>query len=242
MRRRIVSATLILFASALVLYAADFWEQKEPDQWTTEEVERMLIDSPWAQEAQVRFVGDPGAPIGGSGRGGGIGLPGQRRGSSGTGGISLPDGGWGGKFASVGTESRAFREGDIVALWSSSLPVRRALQLVGAAHIEKRPELLKDFYIVSLSRIPPGMARLADTPDKLRAAARLTPKGRTPIRAEHVEVRPQPGTPGIDLYFPRSANFSFDDRQIVFDLVAEDYEVIAKFKPRSMLYGGQLAL
>ena len=60
------------------------------------------------------------------------------------------------------------------------------------------------------------------------------------MRAERIEIRPQPGTPGIDLYFPRKTELSTDDRQVVFELVAEDYELQAKFKPRDMVYRGKL--
>jgi hypothetical protein len=86
------------------------------------------------------------------------------------------------------------------------------------------------------------MAALADDPEKLRTAARLTPKDRPSVRAERIEIRPQPGTPGMDLCFPRRAGLTADDRQIVFELTAEDYELKAKFKPRDMIYLGRLEL
>ena len=102
--------------------------------------------------------------------------------------------------------------------------------------------MLEDYYVVSVSRIPAPMARLADEPEKLRALARLIPKDRPAIRAERIELRPQPGTPGIELYFPRSAGLSIDDRQIVFELTGGDYQATAKFKPRDMIYRERLEL
>jgi hypothetical protein len=123
--------------------------------------------------------------------------------------------------------------------WSSALPIRQALERASSGDSVPRPELLKDYYVVSLSRIPPGMARLADEPETLRTAARLTPKDRASMRAERIEIRPQPGTPGIDFYFPRKTALSADDRQIIFELAAEDYELKAKFNPREMIYRGQ---
>jgi hypothetical protein len=140
----------------------------------------------------------------------------------------------------VGHESRAVGSGDAVVRWTSALPVRQALELSGSTNV--RPELLNNYYVISLSRIPPGMAQLADEPEKLRAAARLTPKDHSALRAERVEIRPQPGTPGVDLYFPRRAALTADHRQIAFELTAEDYELKAKFKPRDMIYRGKLEL
>ncbi len=243
MRRRLTRGAALMFTGAVLLLAADFWEKKGPDAWTTAEVEQILTDSPWAREADVAFVGDTSSPIGGGSRGrGGIGFPGQGRRTSGPGGISLPDGGWGSPFANDRLESAAFPKGNVLVRWSSALPVRQALARVGAQHMEERPDLLEKFYIISLTHVPAGMAQLAATPDRLRAAARLTPKGRASIRAQRIEVRPQPGTPGIDLYFPRSNRLSVEDRNIVFDLVAEEYAVSAKFKPREMLYRGELGL
>ncbi len=242
MQRHLVRAGLVFLVGAAVLLAAtDFWEKKAPEDWTSEEVETILTDSPWAQAASISFVGDKSQPIGGrSGRGGGIGFPGSRfPGSGSTTRSGQPDGGWGGHFSAVGTESRGFNEGDVVVRWSSALPIRQALERSGTADSAPRPEMLKDYYVVSLSRIPAGMTRLADEPEKLRTAAHLTPKDHASMRAERIEIRPQPGTPGVDLYFPRKTELSADDRQIVFELTAEDYELKAKFKPRDMVYHGK---
>lgn len=242
MRRRFAPGISLLLLSAAILLAADFWEKKAPEDWTNEEVEHILTDSPWAHELSLKFIGDTSQPIGGGSRGGGIGFPGQSRRPGAGGGSSLPDGGWGGKFAAVGTRADAFEEADLVVRWSSAAPIRQALLRAGAQHIEERPHLLEDYYVISLSRIPAPLARLADEPEKLRALARLIPKDRPAIGAARIELRPQPGTPGIELYFPRSTGLSLDDRQITFELNGDDYEATAKFKPRDMIYHGRLEL
>lgn len=243
MQRHLLRASLVFLAGAAVLLAADFWEKKAPQDWTAEEIESILTDSPWAQVGLISFVGDKSQPIGGSSGRGGIGFPGSRSPTSGpTTRGGQPDGGWGGRFSTPAAESRGFSDGDVVVRWSSALPIRQALERTGAADSAPHPELLRDYYVISLSRIPPGLAKLADEPEKLRTAARLTPKGRAALRAERVEIRPQPGTPGVDLYFPRSASLTAEDRQIVFELTAEDYELTARFKPRDMIYRGNLEL
>src|SRR5690606_2312866 len=136
-------ASLVLLTSAAVLLAADFWEKKAPEDWTSDEVEQILTDSPWAREISVKFVGDTSQPLGGGSNGGGIGFPGQRRRPGIGGGVSLPDGGWGGKFAAVGMRADAFQDADLVVRWSSAEPIRQALLRAGSQHIEERPDLLE---------------------------------------------------------------------------------------------------
>lgn len=231
-------AAALLLPGALLLLAADFWETKDPRDWSASDIERILTDSPWAREADVSFGGDRSSPIGGGGN-----SPGQRRGRSRVpGGIGLPDGGWGTPFTTAGLQASGMGKNQVIVRWSSALPIRQALRQVGALQIDERPDLLRDYYIVSLTHIPAGMARLSDTPERLRAAARLTPKGRGTILAERIEVRPQPGTPGIDIYFPRDLGIEVEDRNVIFELAAESYVVSAKFKPREMVYRGEFGL
>lgn len=42
------------------LRAADFWEKKEPSEWSQEEVQKMLSDCPWAKRSLVT----PSTPYG----------------------------------------------------------------------------------------------------------------------------------------------------------------------------------
>src|ERR1700694_5961109 len=76
-------------ACAVALLATDFWKTKDSSQWTSEEVNKLLSDSPWAKEMNVTSQ-QPGADQrrgNGTGRrGGGIGFPG--------GGVGFPGGGY----------------------------------------------------------------------------------------------------------------------------------------------------
>ena len=108
MQRHLLRVSLVLLTGTAALLAADFWEKKAPPDWTAEEVETILTDSPWAQTGAIAFIGDRGQPIGG-GSGGGIGFPRSPFPTSGpTNRTGQPDGGWGGRFSNVGTERRAF--------------------------------------------------------------------------------------------------------------------------------------
>src|SRR5580658_748780 len=79
-------------ACALVLFAADFWKTKDASQWSSEEINKILSDSPWArgktvqpEQSQLRRGGGGGGRRGGFGGGG---FPG--------GGGGFPGGGGGG--------------------------------------------------------------------------------------------------------------------------------------------------
>src|SRR5260370_9824087 len=87
-----VSISLLGSVSAVALFASDFWKTKDYTQWSSEEVNKVLNDSPWAKQKNV--TGGQNAPSqrrssGGQGRGGGMGGGGVR------GGISLPRSGGG---------------------------------------------------------------------------------------------------------------------------------------------------
>jgi len=71
---------------------SDFWNKKEPAEWTSAEVDQMITKSPWAKETNAQYSHDrsdgadpdsgggyPGGGGGGYPSGGGGGYPGGRR-------------------------------------------------------------------------------------------------------------------------------------------------------------------
>jgi hypothetical protein len=83
------------------LFAGEFWDKKEPGQWTPDEKDKMLTKSPWAKEVNAQASRDPnqqtqqypgggypggGYPGGGYPGGGGMGYPRRR-------GMGYPPGG-----------------------------------------------------------------------------------------------------------------------------------------------------
>ena len=59
---------------ALALFAADFWKTKDSSQWSSEEINKILSDSPWAKAKTVQP--QQSMPQRGMGRRGGFGYPG----------------------------------------------------------------------------------------------------------------------------------------------------------------------
>src|ERR1022692_1878362 len=67
--------------SRLRLYAAssDFWNKKEPAEWSSEEIDRLVTKSPWARQVNASSAAmsrQSGGSGGGGGNGGGMGDPG----------------------------------------------------------------------------------------------------------------------------------------------------------------------
>src|SRR6267154_709544 len=77
---------------AVALFASDVWKTKDYTQWSSEEVNKVLNDSPWAKQTNVtggQNAQNQRRSSGGQGRGGGMG------GGGGRGGISFPGSGGG---------------------------------------------------------------------------------------------------------------------------------------------------
>ncbi len=134
-------------APAAFVFAAQVWDSKDYKEWTSQDVQKVLTDSPWSRKATVTFVrqgsggdgsGPPrrrmgiGYPGGGGGMGwpggGGMGMPG------GGGGMGMPGGGGGmgggrggGMGGPGGGEGRRELPKDVVVSWVSAMPVKEAM-------------------------------------------------------------------------------------------------------------------
>src|ERR1700685_4217341 len=66
-RRSAMLAAMGLLAAIGALGAAaakEFWDDKFPEDWSAAEIQRILNDSPWAQNTIVKFNGGPGGAVG----------------------------------------------------------------------------------------------------------------------------------------------------------------------------------
>ena len=112
--------------SRFPLLAAEFWDRKEPSQWSEGDIEKLLKRSPWAQEVTVNL---------GAKGGGGVaeGPPPGARGSGLPGG-AMPAGGGGGSTAIRPT-----------VRWESAWPIALA------SGKKQRSASDTEFYIISVS-------------------------------------------------------------------------------------------
>jgi len=58
-----VSSGIVNLGLWLLLFAAPFWEAKPPQQWDDRELQQLLTDSPWAQQAEGVGKLSAGSPV-----------------------------------------------------------------------------------------------------------------------------------------------------------------------------------
>jgi len=253
--------------SRLRLYAAssDFWNKKEPAEWSAEEIDKLVTKSPWAKQvnassaAMSRGYGDSGNSSGGS-SGGGMGDPGIGGGGGGYpgGGGGYPGGGMGGRGMGGGRRGGGGPmpvSYTATVRWESAKPVQEAL---------KTPlsEGLAGAYVISVSGVPvvqPGRQHSDDGDtdtavskglsdeilDRIKNLTYLEPKGKSPAQPSVVQKGAigSSGMPTILFGFPRDVvPLTADDREVTFTTKVGAIEVKTKFNLKDMMYRKELAL
>jgi hypothetical protein len=173
-----------------VLLGAQVWNTKDYSKWTSDEINTVLTDSPWAKGKNVNVPvtadrgsgrgggnqggGYPGGNGGGNGggggypgggRGGGIGFPGGGLGGGGMGGGGRRGGG-GGRNGGGQNGTRSML---VVTRWESALPVQYALlRLKGPSEDGAKPAEVAEqkYYVIGLLGLTlPGPGRDAEDND-----------------------------------------------------------------------------
>ena len=127
----------------------------------------------------------------------------------------------------------------MIVRWESAEPVRQALAVRAGAETLAG---VRRHYIVAVTSLPFGAARLAEEPEKIRSRVALLIKDKPQVPADRVEIRPQPGAPGVRLYFPRDAAITLDDKSVQLLMRLDPYQVRRKFKLKEMIFRGRLEL
>jgi len=231
------------FVSRSAAFAAsDFWNRKQPSEWTEEEIHHLLNKSPWAKEVnggarpdRNAMTGAPPAPdVSGGGPGRGMGAP----------------GGYNGEYGEE-RRNRGARPATAVTIrWESAQPVLDATK-------EKLPAEFNGHYVIAVAGLPLEWGleragrgnrsrqdeniRLSDLIERLRAGATLGAKGKDPEGAGI--VRRAPNDEAWLFGFSRDLlPLTRADKDIEFALNSGPMAVKAKFDPAQMMYHGQLAL
>jgi len=238
----------------------EFWNEKEPGQWSDKEVERILTRSPWAKEVRAEMNmsgmrppggggmggpgmgGPPGGGMGGPGMGGG-GMGGPPGGGMGGPGMGGPGGGGMGG-PGMGGPGGGMPEFKMLVRWESATPVREAGRRVW-------PKETAGHYILSVSGLPGGGERGGNRPEmaerrtemmaRLKESTRLQCKGKEAMSP--IEVMPQAGDGSMVILFaPEGAGITVKDKDVTFVSKMGPLEVKAKFVLKDMLYRGELAI
>lgn len=152
-------------ACAVMLFASDFWKTKDSSQWDSDEINKILSDSPWAkaktvqpEQSQARRrgmgrrggFGFPGGGYPGGGYpGGGVGYPG----GGGAGGGGYPGGGGGYPGGSSTGDPSANQPMNLTIRWESAAPVEQALMRQGgsaADELKAASDAGQKYYVIEV--------------------------------------------------------------------------------------------
>ena len=238
-RRSILLAGFSAAAGSWKVLAAkdtEFWNHKEPSEWTTDEIDRLITRSPWAKEVSATTTpsGQPGGSYpGGQGRSG-ISLPGM-----GGGGIPGMGGGHGGHGGGHGGGQHSAPQVKLFVRWESATPVLEALR-------QRLPEAFAGHYVIGVSGVPASETR--NQSDDEDAADRA--KGLTYLEANNKSLQPglaqqSPSANTNSFLFGFSKDLltlSADDGEVHFTTQIGHMQIKAKFSLSEMVYRGKLAV
>ncbi len=240
---------ILLAASAAILSASNPWS-KESSQWSADDVERILTNSPWAHVAGATFDTpaddeEQGVPL----------PPGNQAGDS----RGATDGKWDGGVSKNSTGSVPTLP--VTVQWDSALPMVKARQRsAGSQTVDPAftEEDLKKFYIITVIGLVPGMnskhpARPAGgSPDSstpadpeqmlvgIKTQSHLFFPSRPSIQPDEVKLDPKTGA--LRFYFPRSSPIQISEKEALFSTHYGRLTVRQRFRLKDMLYKGQLEL
>jgi hypothetical protein len=203
---------------ALAAAPKEFWDEKDPSQWSKEEIERMLNQSPWAKPASISYnTAVPGFGPGVIGRHSPMSTVNRNGGVETNGGESKLD------FQAV-------------IRWESARPVLAAEKM----KLDQEP----DAYVLSaIGDFPSGdvnetAAEHEQRDAMLREFTKLERHGGPTIYLE----RSQSITGGLRFYFSKLEPITASNKEIAFSTKMGPLEMKAKFPLKDMLYRGKLDL
>jgi hypothetical protein len=250
------------------LYAGDseFWNKKDPSEWSREEIDKLTTKSPWAKEVTASTPQYTDGSSGGTGNpgGGGTGYPGGQGGSTGYpggGGMGGGRGGMGIPGMGGGGMGGGRRRGGGMPVQSKGTVRWESASLIRAALKTPLPETLANHYVISVSGIPiiaNGNRHSEDSDDdsavskgpspeildRIKNLTYLEPKGKAP--AQPSVVQQDAGAGGLNtLLFGFShelLQLTPEDKEVVFTTQLGKIEIRTKFNLKDMMYHKELAL
>lgn len=247
------SAVLFVIAAVLALgspFDKDPWE-KNPDNWSVADAQKVLNVSPWAQVTTATFEASkddepppppalPGADA--------AGMPGRQ---------GATDGRWDGGTGRLPGGSTPTLP--VLIRWDSALPVRQATLRVGDVRPVDNDEAAKDYVITLIGLVPAKRyhdagklntsSNSADTVDArdpeemlegLMATSRLFRHGRPPLAPENVKIDGATGS--LHIFFPRADPILPKEKEVLFQTRFGSVTVRKLFHLRDLAYDGRLEL
>lgn len=230
-RRIFIGVTL--YGAPLAFAASDFWNKKEPDAWSADEIQRLMTNSPWAKSVRVdllapnpdRYGNEPGPAADPAGIGGPEVAGGSTVGGAGSRGLG---GGRSGERGAVPADAAT-----ATVRWESASPIVAAMK-------GRIPPTFAGRYVIGLTSFP-MLGRHDDMVDKLKSSATLQARGKDPVQPGIVELTKD----GSEILFGFSRELfplNATDKDLYFSLNTGQVSLKAKFEPKDMVYRGQLAV
>jgi hypothetical protein len=209
---------------ALAYDSKEFWDEKDPKDWTDEERQTLLTKSPWARAATTKY--NSGA--------GGIGM-------SGVGGNNRR---YGGRTANPGSSSASSpaplpKSYDTVVRWESALPIREANRN------QSKDDPAANYILCVTGDLPmlgknsndETQEEYAQRLDMLKQYTKLEKHG-DPIYLVHTGYNKDGGL----FYFERNDLIRPSDHEVTFVTKLGPIDVKCKFAVKEMMYHGKLEL
>jgi len=225
----------IATASAVYGFHPDFWNAKDPSEWSSAEIEQLTTKSPWAKEVTASGPAERGydqtsggspAPRTQSPRIGIPGIPGIGGGGMGGGGRRSP------RSAPMQSFKGTIR-------WESAKPILEALKA-------KLPASFENHYVISVSGIPLsgryGRSEADPDVDRLKGVTFLEARGKRSLQPGVVEQQTSSYGSVLFGFSKEMLALAADDKEILFTTEFGRLNLKAKFVPRDMLYRGELAV
>lgn len=264
--RRLALFSFSLIAFGSIAIAASDWQKSDPSQWNSDDVYKILHDSPWSKTVKTTFVNakDPDDKLGNQSSGGSTPPPpntgnyggaGGRRGGYGGGSRTYSSNSGG--SSSRGNQPVAQGPTEVTIQWQSALPVQIAAARKDDMTADISGVKPLDNYVVGVIGLPiralGGRAASTDSDpttdeeeakqieDRLKNSTELMAGGHEALHPTKVELNQ--GVDGrILLYFPKTDPITPGEKTVEFKLVAGHTKIEKKFALKEMEYKGRLEL
>lgn len=246
---------ILVLCVATLASAADAWK-KDFMQWSQNDVERILSDSPWCKETLARFDAqirkqhnDPGSGIS-------VGATDPVNGGMPAGPGRSPVVGMSGPLdasAAAGMPSM-----NVTVRWESALPVKQALlrlkfgnQLPPESDPNYTLNSVEDHYIVAITGLVLPRAKKkpgedGSPQDRIRdeflATGQLIRRNKPALGASEVRVNPPEARDEVLFLFPKTDPISLDEKDVTFQTEQGAFEIRRVFHLKEMQYQGKLEL
>jgi hypothetical protein len=242
------------FAVALItpaIWAADAWESKPFEDWTSKDLQKVVNGSPWARQTTAFLSGGASqrdrSGIGDSSND----IPGGRasRGAGSAGGADR----LGASPADFDTTGQSAATAvPVVIRWQSALPLRQAqMRARYGKEAATAPEAQKFLaqepmlYVLVISGLQGSVVSGGagdEAKRNIMENTRLTPKGKTALRPVVVDFAPNGTTVDVLIGFPKTTPLALEDQEAELSSQIGPAQVSYKFKLKDMVLHGKLEL